>query len=560
MVKSNVLSLWLVAYGLLFAGVAVHSEGFVTREEIKQYLQPDQVDGSIAHVEELIGHPLDNKDECVQRTLLAVDEETSDETFYDEVEEACGADVSSILGGKTAVVPREMDRVPKTAKLTTKPLGFGVVAVSTLQDTGRCDGPSRYFSIDPDNCYEFKPTDFVSSSSLTTFTLNPFPKGQIYKSFTLTCNNARSGIIGLTNETCGSSFTALATIRFTSTFSGCFETNTTSDENRVQGATNFRFTCGTTVCLPQAKATLGQCKSKMKFCNSRNIAMKYSGLSCKVKGKTTKSGCQCNSFCGHQCANACGHDSQCFWNGTSSSCMSKGSPPRNGVAIPVCTTGPISASAGSIPVETCFPGDSHVRTRNGSIVPMHSLRVGQEVEVADPVTGRKHFSPVIAFQHVERETMAMFLQLYMEDGKVMTLTEDHLVFSSFGGDAATDVPAGSLVAGKSLLWVSNSTSMIDASMKQVLVRKISRVIAKGIYAPLTDYGTVVVDGVLASCFTKYRHRVGYAVWTPYRWFRNMFPRNAVDDSHELDGVASFGLVMQSVAKALPLSVQSLFFA
>ena len=43
----------------------------------------------------------------------------------------------------------------------------------------------------------------------------------------------------------------------------------------------------------------------------------------------------------------------------------------------------------------------------------------------------------------------------------------------------------------------------------------------GVYVPLTVEGTIVVDGVLASCYPSVDHDVFHFAMTPIRWFPQM---------------------------------------
>ena len=44
----------------------------------------------------------------------------------------------------------------------------------------------------------------------------------------------------------------------------------------------------------------------------------------------------------------------------------------------------------------------------------------------------------------------------------------------------------------------------------------------GLFAPLTNAGNIVVDGVLASCYADFDHDLAHIVMTPMRWFPEVF--------------------------------------
>ena len=42
----------------------------------------------------------------------------------------------------------------------------------------------------------------------------------------------------------------------------------------------------------------------------------------------------------------------------------------------------------------------------------------------------------------------------------------------------------------------------------------------GAYVPLTNEGTIVVDGILASCYASLDHDLAHFALTPMKWFPN----------------------------------------
>lgn len=150
-------------------------------------------------------------------------------------------------------------------------------------------------------------------------------------------------------------------------------------------------------------------------------------------------------------------------------------------------------SAGS-----CFAGDAQVMLTSGPTT-MSTLRIGDMVKTA---TG---FEPVVGFLHAE-EGEAEFIEISNGAG-VLPITPDHLVFLA-NGDA---VPASVIRVG------DNLSSGVVTDVKQVIR-------TTGIYAPLTNSGTIEVEGAMASTystvvstfFEKY-HSVAHLMMAPMRW-------------------------------------------
>ena len=46
----------------------------------------------------------------------------------------------------------------------------------------------------------------------------------------------------------------------------------------------------------------------------------------------------------------------------------------------------------------------------------------------------------------------------------------------------------------------------------------------GAFAPLTQEGNIVVDGVMASCYGSYNHDVAHIIMAPLRWFPDVMER------------------------------------
>jgi Hint module len=118
---------------------------------------------------------------------------------------------------------------------------------------------------------------------------------------------------------------------------------------------------------------------------------------------------------------------------------------------------------------------------------MDELRIGDHVEVEDSSkNGSPRYSRVISFSHFDPKSEANYLQIYTtpdEEGVPLEISEDHMVMM---GSRSTR-RAGDLRVGDTL---SNGHS----------VRRIDTVQRRGLYAPLTEAGTIVVSGVQASSY------------------------------------------------------------
>ena len=94
-------------------------------------------------------------------------------------------------------------------------------------------------------------------------------------------------------------------------------------------------------CKPSNGINSRRCSKKISKCRKFGIKMKWSGVPCppssvgKKFGRSKKSGCQCDQYCGYSCSKACEHDRQCYWNVTAMKCYNNLTR-LPGVPLPEC--------------------------------------------------------------------------------------------------------------------------------------------------------------------------------------------------------------------------------
>ncbi len=143
----------------------------------------------------------------------------------------------------------------------------------------------------------------------------------------------------------------------------------------------------------------------------------------------------------------------------------------------------------------CFPGNSVVLCRSGVRKRMSELEVGDRVLCCDPATGRTAFSEVYMFGHRDAQGRAFYLTATCADGSAVSISREHLIFA---GPRTRSKFAGDLKVGD-LLFVVNGRGELETS-EVVAVR--NDVVLDGLFAPFTKRGTIVVDGVAASCYAE----------------------------------------------------------
>lgn len=150
----------------------------------------------------------------------------------------------------------------------------------------------------------------------------------------------------------------------------------------------------------------------------------------------------------------------------------------------------------------CFPASASVYAKGRGPVRVADLQAGDNLLCGDAATGSLFFSPYLGYLHVEAEEQAEYLAVRTTSSPsaALRVSPEHLVFASRGAagrraPAGTAVPARELRAGD---WLSRMSC--DGDLYQVQVAEVSEVVERGVYAPLTRSGTVVVDNVLCSCY------------------------------------------------------------
>ena len=163
----------------------------------------------------------------------------------------------------------------------------------------------------------------------------------------------------------------------------------------------------------------------------------------------------------------------------------------------------------------CFPGWARVTVAGGGQKSLSSLAPGDRV-MALSGTGQVVFSQVILFLHRDQESCSTFLSLETEDGHRLALTAHHLVFlaphcrldsSEYQARFASRAKTGDCVLVHTAEGRVRPSRIISVAVEESM----------GVYAPLTEAGTLFVDGVLASNYALLEHhRLAHWAFGPLR--------------------------------------------
>lgn len=149
----------------------------------------------------------------------------------------------------------------------------------------------------------------------------------------------------------------------------------------------------------------------------------------------------------------------------------------------------------------CFHGDANVHTEQYGTITMRQL--AEEHRDARVLSrnddGQLEYSPINFWLHAKKVD-ADFVRLTTASGKALALSDEHLIYETdCRGGAGVATFAKKVTVGK-CLYVNGENGLEETRV----VRK-EKTRLNGIYAPITTTGSIIVDDVLASCYTVYEN-------------------------------------------------------
>jgi len=155
----------------------------------------------------------------------------------------------------------------------------------------------------------------------------------------------------------------------------------------------------------------------------------------------------------------------------------------------------MSSTTTTAATSQCFAGDTLVETESRGQVPVKALLDGDYVKAYDVETGAYVFSKFVTYGHDDHDMWVQYVLLRTESGKELKISDTHLILKSSG----EFVFAGELNEGD-VLQNDERIVHVDFAHEQ------------GAYAPLTEHGTLLVNGLVASCYSSFRsHHLAHLV-------------------------------------------------
>jgi len=133
----------------------------------------------------------------------------------------------------------------------------------------------------------------------------------------------------------------------------------------------------------------------------------------------------------------------------------------------------------------CFSGETTLQVKEKGMIKMKDLQLGDQVLVDK---NDNYYEPVYSFGHRKDDMMGTYLRLLPSE---LELSSDHMVFVASNNQKAP-IPASMIQVGDVLS---------DGTRVEAIVPSIRR---KGVYAPFTPSGTLLVNGVLVSNYIAFQ--------------------------------------------------------
>eukprot|EP00933_Yihiella_yeosuensis_P012959 TRINITY_DN12246_c0_g1_i1.p1 TRINITY_DN12246_c0_g1~~TRINITY_DN12246_c0_g1_i1.p1 ORF type:complete len:307 (-),score=47.25 TRINITY_DN12246_c0_g1_i1:157-1077(-) len=160
----------------------------------------------------------------------------------------------------------------------------------------------------------------------------------------------------------------------------------------------------------------------------------------------------------------------------------------------------------------CFPASALVYVKGRGSIRLDEVQAGDLLLSGDESNRRLSFSPFLGHLHREVKTALDFVALRTAASSTpLLISQEHLVFTaSSPSERFVATRASTLQKGQ---WIRRMGC--DGDLCAVQLVDVSQELSTGLYAPLTESGTVLVNGILCSCYAD--------AWpkTSPEWLRNL---------------------------------------
>lgn len=171
----------------------------------------------------------------------------------------------------------------------------------------------------------------------------------------------------------------------------------------------------------------------------------------------------------------------------------------------------------------CFTGDSTVQLASGETRLLNELRLGDDVLTMDNNKQLK-YSEVYIFLDRDENQWRDFIHIETEDDFAITATPSHLIYTwKHDKNSITANTDTAKFRFAELIEINDFVlANVNGTLEPRRVKKITQQTHKGVYAPLTYDGTIVVNSIAASCYALVqKHSFAHIGFMPIRAWHTM---------------------------------------
>jgi hypothetical protein len=143
---------------------------------------------------------------------------------------------------------------------------------------------------------------------------------------------------------------------------------------------------------------------------------------------------------------------------------------------------------GGVDYLACFSGSNLVHVQDKGAIPMGELQLGDFVNTGTDGT----FSRVYSFAHKDHDAEVEYLQMYTDVSSTpMEISADHFLY------------VGSMDEKRTVMLMRAKDVKVGDWFGDKQVVSIQPIHRRGLYAPVTESGDIMVSGVVASCYASF---------------------------------------------------------
>ncbi len=164
----------------------------------------------------------------------------------------------------------------------------------------------------------------------------------------------------------------------------------------------------------------------------------------------------------------------------------------------------------------CFSSTSLISTLNEGKKSISDLNYGDMIKTIDQSSNKIVYSKFITYLHRDEHVLADFIKIITNQNKTIKISEKHLV-ATLRNKKVEFILAKNLNENDFLVSYDDNENMIY----EEIISIIKYVQEIGVYAPLTETGTMLVDDVLVSCYAN----IDKHDWAHFAFKLYIYPKN-----------------------------------